>query len=1850
MKNNDGNTERVKRQIKEALDKIQQEKLLSERECLSLKEQINGLPIEKELKVQEEKTLGLEELLQEFQDYAKQSSSKLENMLSIISSGCIPNKEERDAFEEILDKMSKQYNQVCELAKEILESSELPEDGSSINTYYEAIKNSKSVQLQEQLENIKSVLNKFVSVKTLVDNLAGLLLPFQDAAKEILLQIDNKEFDTMESLGKRIEAPSLFVAAIECADIDSEEGEQILDTLDELGVYPAKLTRALSKGHFYIENLNNEEKIINVSRDIIKKSQIENPESNDIIAEAIVNESENTKLTAAIGNSFEQDSELVDNEVSDEIQTDFTKKVIEENLFVDEEDFGVLSNDISAAESKKISASIFTNDLRKGNLKALKEIVKQVDGFSIISPETMVLKYKMSLEMAEVNLNFLKNKGYLRKYTIIPGGEFYCSSPRLEKSLVYKEASRLVGVKQRTMSQIAELIEDKASSATARLAYLNMYNLNARVIVADKIAKITSSSVFYTEAFIYKMFDSEKPLETEIFTGIFWTNVAECDDYLEGIKTFVQESDAVEKLIVCALNVELAKKYVNILLEENMDKLESSLVYLYSTTDNCFYKYDKTMISEDEIWSVLKENEEELEERTSEKQILNKDENSVVQSFDKTLEMTELDHLDIVESVTVETISSKTSIDKVISGFLINKKFYCVPPYVKALALKDVSNSALYDQVAYALNDPMKRCTYSADAVFDIISINMSALSDYFVIAIGLRTFFSNQVRYDYNIKGLYNAIKDKSVLSEYPSLSNVMYKLVGFKEEYKKGLDAYADYKAKSVAQLDDELKRIQREAKLFYESIIVGKKIEKTSHRRFLETKRLLFNVNGDIGQYINAVVENDKEVQPLILSFVQENFIKEGNVVLEDTIDADMLWDFIMTFWNRAGEKMIMKFSSDLMSRLRSNIVSTTTKAIQILIRWCNIVEKLNDQTEDAGSIAYKKIRKPLLDDIEETIGFIEKDIRDLATVEEEKAGLEIIRYTLDEINRCINGTYGDYEKKYFYASFMFNDKVLLDESYCPDLAVRSAEIADMQPEKRILDHINGGEKTPEERLKEILSDGGDDYGTARLLVEYLEEVSPEFNVSIYKESIQNGEEYAKETADIRKEQFIGDLELAQSYGQIDNSNSKEDKKEKILQIVNEWYDFAIETSNYGFFERVMESYLTEIRCEAKCREKDLMTQFEKFKTMSIKGISTDVKERKIAKIQEAIVRQNYTVAEDLLGRVTQLDEDIEIIVEESFLRNFLDDYSDYYKMVAQCQNSLAMLVKNRTRNKEERGGKRLAENWLPGGSCLGRERLIGLLKGLGFDVDDNTVWTQDAIGKFENFLVKTISAKNGKRANYTHPIAAFGSSAAQEGFRVVCLNGKYDAANLIDVMKQIGNAKHTMILLDCALDKTQRRTLARKSKSELGDKLFVVIDRTVMIYIIKNYDETKVNRMLMSLIVPFGYYQPYVFKSSDVMPPEIFMGRKMELESIESASGANIVYGGRQLGKSALLKKAKFDIDHNENGDRAVLIDIKELNYQEVAKKIGHALYDEGILKDDITTTDWDELTRVIRRRLQSDMDPIPYLLLLMDEADMFIESCKEINYRPFDALKEIQSIGVGRFKFVIAGLHNVVRFQKDAALGNNSVLTHLDHITVKPFKSTEARELMEIPLHYLGLEFPKENEALITLILATANYFPGLIQLYCAKLLSAMRNKDYAGYAEADTPIYEISEEHIKKVLADSEFMEQIREKFIITLKLDEDNYYYLIALIIAYLYHNNGYNLGYSVADIQEAAKELNIAKISTLDVVKLEAFMKELMELNVLRNTDETHYLFTRFSFFQMMGTRTEVEDHLLEYMEDNV
>ena len=858
---------------------------------------------------------------------------------------------------------------------------------------------------------------------------------------------------------------------------------------------------------------------------------------------------------------------------------------------------------------------------------------------------------------------------------------------------------------------------------------------------------------------------------------------------------------------------------------------------------------------------------------------------------------------------------------------------------------------------------------------------------------------------------------------------------------------------------------------------------------------------------------------------------------------------------------------------------------------------------------------------------------------------ESGKIVLVQTLRELEQRLSGGYKEGTYKYYYIDFLKSDKVLLDEDFLPILD-EVLELPDFSIMSRIQSHCDENETDLSDRLQKIFA-GDDDYGSASLILKYFDCQGKNLSSEEYeKYNIEKAIVYPLRDLENKRKEFIEDIELAQSYGQIDNT--VENSKEAILQIMEVWYLWAIDTQNYGFFVKILEEFRKKIKNDAQVRAHDLQMSLDVYLKENGSWEEDELISKAVAQIRERIEQQNYAAAEDLLNRVITHDLDLDVTVQqEDYLEKFFDEYDINYRKTADSGATLKSLVNTTKANKDIKGGNRLLETW-PRGAGVGESALKNLLNALGFNLE--IVHKEESIlGKIENYSVVLKRPQNGRKSNYKHPISVFGSEAEEKGFRVVCIFGKTDASRLIDIFKEVGNAKNTIVLLDYALTSSDRRILARKTKTDMSGKVFAVIDRVILVFLAKHYSETAINRMLMSIIMPFASYQPYIDKSADVMPPEIFIGRKYELEKIESPTGVNIVYGGRQLGKSALLRMARKDIDHDENGDRAILVDIKGNDYKATAKKISAALFDEGILKEEHITDDWSELARDIKKCLRSSTDYIPYLLLLMDEADVFIESCESVGYRPFDALKDIQSIGSGRFKFVVAGLRNIVRFKREVALGNNSVLTHLESLTVKPFKSMEARELLEVALSYLGFRFPKDNdtEVLISTIFGTTNYFPGLLQLYCAKLIEAMR-RDYAGYSESETPPYIVKKDHIKKVLAEQSLQQDIREKFFITLKVGEDDYYYIIALLVAYYYHGNKSQNGCSASDLIELADTYSIGKISAINSESLAALMEEMCELNVLQHTGDGRYRFTRHSFCQMMGTVQQIEDELMNYMED--
>lgn len=293
---------------------------------------------------------------------------------------------------------------------------------------------------------------------------------------------------------------------------------------------------------------------------------------------------------------------------------------------------------------------------------------------------------------------------------------------------------------------------------------------------------------------------------------------------------------------------------------------------------------------------------------------------------------------------------------------LCAQRFYAATTYLKSLCASSDAVRTLHTQLCYALNDPMGHCSYTSSNAFELI-----ARHDYFedctVIATALRMFFSNQVRYDYTIKSFYESIKNSELLSKYPALSTILYTLMNFKDTYKRAwmrtqIPRERPHPVESSNKIDS------KEAENFYDNFIAGHKKENCSQKRFLQTKMLMFSPNSDFGVYLKAIADGEDEpsLKDLITDFLQEHFYNDDAVISEDTFDESKLWAYIIFHWNEAGKQMVFqKLHDDLKSRLRNNITNQTVKAVQLLAKWYNLVERRENYTDDDGTEAYKKVKK-------------------------------------------------------------------------------------------------------------------------------------------------------------------------------------------------------------------------------------------------------------------------------------------------------------------------------------------------------------------------------------------------------------------------------------------------------------------------------------------------------------------------------------------------------------------------------------------------------------------------------------------------------------------------------------------------------------------------------------------------------------------------------------------------------------------------------------------------------------------------------------------------------------------------
>ena len=1156
--------------------------------------------------------------------------------------------------------------------------------------------------------------------------------------------------------------------------------------------------------------------------------------------------------------------------------------------------------------------------------------------------------------------------------------------------------------------------------------------------------------------------------------------------------------------------------------------------------------------------------------------------------------------------------------------------------YLKAASALNPALAPLYDTVSYASNQPMETLNYLPEDIAlkigeypDAAEFTRRAQAAAF-----LRGAFYHSAESAY-----FNASSyvDREVFEALPALGLSFQYIDQFRAETGKGMDLYADYRNLSDDSRETALAQVLEKGRKLYDKCF-GFYRETAYENRYKITRDRIFVKDGLHEHVLQCVMNNDLSAFGALKEEFTKLFIRAGSAVAAVNIDMDKINSYIDDNWAAAGrvKGVTEPYSNTLTGSLRSNLRITLVQIAETACEWLSINAGLIADLAETGPALYASLRAPLLSALSQTLEEIGR--RADAAPTQEKAGLALIADCVRELTERLEGTWKEDRRRYFFADFLRTDRVLLNEDLLPDLTFTFCDLPAFNILARIRAHAeSAGEDLPERAAHIFSRDAAlHDFGSAKQIADYLAWLGRQEEWSLPDTFAEFDEQAKKQLRDCY-DNFTVDLGAAFCRGQIDPSNTFLKTCDETAQSV---YQYCVESGNYGFFFRFAALCRDMIRENAKeyaaILEKQLMTLAEKKK----------MEDADFRKISAFIETQQFTVVEEMMDQYAKLgyipDDEYSFMQITDYLDLFWQEFEAIYSAISRDRgNSLVRIVSSHGAARDRRGGEDLVNNW-PRSGCTA-DQINRLLTLLGWN--EISVEKAQLTGIAASFHVKQ-SARVYSQREYAHPIAAFGTEAHANGFYVCCLFGTTDGERLIDICKRLDDAApgNKILLVDFALSAAERRRLSRLMKQVQLANAYMIVDRVSLLFLANHFAAgvgEQNSRTLFAISMPFTYYQPYVLGSTTPTAPELFRGRKTELVSVESPQGANLIYGGRQLGKTAILKKAANETHDPENGRYAFVIDLNGKTCAESARKISRELIPDGVLTPDQETDSWEDLAFYLRRNIIEKS--MSYFLLMLDEADAFIDDCKHYAFAPIAALKDIQQSTNGRFKFVLAGLHNVVRFKRDIALGNNSVIAHLTDLNVKPFDYPAAKSLLQEPLSYLGFVFSENDEAIREICSAT-NYYPGLLQLFGNKLLESMR-VNYGGYNEAETPSYPITPRQIGRLLSDPEFKKEIRDKFEITLRLDdkEGNYYYVIALLLAMLYDEKESAEGYSVSAILDMAKAVGVEKLQHLKEDHVNAILEELCDLNILRRIDENFAFRTR-SFRDLLGSRQELEDKLLE------
>lgn len=486
----------------------------------------------------------------------------------------------------------------------------------------------------------------------------------------------------------------------------------------------------------------------------------------------------------------------------------------------------------------------------------------------------------------------------------------------------------------------------------------------------------------------------------------------------------------------------------------------------------------------------------------------------------------------------------------------------------------------------------------------------------------------------------------------------------------------------------------------------------------------------------------------------------------------------------------------------------------------------------------------------------------------------------------------------------------------------------------------------------------------------------------------------------------------------------------------------------------------------------------------------------------------------------------------------------------------------------------------------------------------------------------------------------PIPSFGSFA-EGNYTIYGLWKDTSPGNIVEKVGETSSeTSPTIVLCFGKLDNIQRIELSKLSRAR--QRTFIVIDEILMVFLLSCSPRLSA---LFSCSLPFTLVQPYT--RSGELPPEMFFGRQSEMNSLLKGNGTSFVYGGRQLGKTALLHAVKRKFNNPAKGRYAIYVDLEAyktsigIDYRDDFWRIISESFNMG---GPVKLNPGSSIKGQLNNKLIQwiNRDPGNRLVLLLDEADSFLENDAH-NTDQFELtlfLKGLMQKTNNRFKVIFAGLHNVARTMQYC----NQPLAHFgEPMCVSAMQNSgdwqEAKALIEIPLSANGFIF--QSSALSSRILSKCIYYPSLIQTFCGRLLRTLNS-----YAIDNVPRV-ITSEDIDSVINDKSINDALLSSFELTLQLDKR--YELLAYIAAYEVVSKSTELskGVSKARILQNAKEFCPKLMENISVDEITPLLNEMIGLGILKQVSGSDEYFTlrNENVLPLLGSKSQIDDKLLSF-----